>query len=188
MAFEILGSVSFVWSLKFFLFLGRGRSQHVLKETTASNSKKASYAIVSSDGIFCVLGSHKTRTFASYINLTSYQTAKICFVCFLIRIRDDLQVRIWIRQTRKTSKIISKMFYGNSMIDGSFVTLLQLVFLLVIHFSSIFGPSLYIPSRGSSGINWVSLAFASSDKNGYKTNSMSKYAYTGEIDRNTDKW
>ena len=69
------------------------------------------YAIVSSDGIFCVLGSHKTITFASYINLTSYRTAQIIFVCFLLRIRDDFQVRIWIQQIRKTTKIISKMFY-----------------------------------------------------------------------------
>ena len=61
-------------------------------------------------------------------------------------------------------------------------------YLLVIHFFSIFSPFLYVSLRGSSGMNWVSPAFASSDKNRDKTNSMSKYAYTGETDRNTDKW
>ena len=85
----------------------------------------SAYAIVSSDEIFCVLGSHKTRTFAYYMNLTSYRTAQISFVCFFLRIRDDFKVRIRIQQTRKTTKIMSKMFYWNLMTDGSFVTLLQ---------------------------------------------------------------
>ena len=69
------------------------------------------YAILSSDGIFCVLGSYITSTFASYINLSSYRILQMSFAHFFLRIHNDFKVRIRIRQISKTIKMTSKEFY-----------------------------------------------------------------------------